>query len=258
MTLPQPSRPESAEKPIPRRWGLISLIALLALALAPCIVLTVKAGAHTWVHFFWGAGTWGIAVAIKRTLARWLNRALDQKAGQIFHAASQGLLSSLLELGAAALYLWRLDSADLFTVLAFGAGAGSAEVVYVLAAGSLAKPDPQKEVAWARNAWNSFCVRYQVPIERLFAVIGHIGSRGLVYVGLHGSAAEAILWLSVALLFFTAVDGVATYGHVRNWDWSEPATCRRAHGFFAVISISELLLFLGAFAGRAARLRFGL
>ncbi len=251
MTLPQPSRP--AEKPIPRRWGIVSLIALLALAVAPGILLTVKAGIPIRV-LFWGAGTWGIAVALKQTLARWLNHALGRKAGQIVCAASQGLLSALLELGVAALYLRRLGSADLFTVLAFGAGAGSAEVVYVLVTGALAEPDTQKEAAWARHAWNSFCVRYQVPIERLFGVIGHIGSRGLVYLGLLASAAEAVLWLSVALLLFTAVDGVATYGHLRDWDWSQPATCRRAHGFFAVISILELLLFLGGVAARAARL----
>ena len=132
-------------------------------------------------------------------------------------------------------------------MLAFGIGAGCSEVIYVLVSGITAKRDPEREAAWARGAAVSLCVRYQVPIERLFALVGHVGSRGVVYAGLHAKFPECVLLLFLAVFLFTAVDGVAYYGHLRGWNWSEPSVCRRTHGFFAFISVIEFGTFLAVF-----------
>jgi hypothetical protein len=53
----------------------------------------------------------------------------------------------------------------------------------------------------ARVSW---CVRYAVPIERPFALIGHVGSRGLIY--------QAVIGGTVSL-----IDGIAVYGVRRGW-----------------------------------------
>ena len=239
--------PDSAESPsqVPRAWGCISLIALLSLAIIPATVL-VRNPAVPWYLIFLGAVTWGIAVALKRPLAVQLKKLLGN-CRRMYIAASQGLLSAVLELGCAALYLWRMKDADINSVLAFGVGAGAAEILYVVVVGSLAKRDPAREAAWAGAARKSLCVRYQVPIERCFALIGHVGSRGLVYVGLHVGMPGGSILLLAALVFFTLIDGVATYGHLSGWDWFDPAQCRYVHGFFATVSLLELVLFLIVF-----------
>ena len=239
--------PGSAETPfqVPRAWGCISLIALVSLVIIPATLL-VHNPAVPWYLIVWGAVTWGIAVALKRPLAVQLKKLLSNYR-RIYIAAAQGLLSAVLELGCAALYLWRMKDADIDSVLAFGAGAGAAEVLYVLVVGSFAKRNPEREAAWAETARESLCVRYQVPIERFFALIGHVGSRGLVYVGLHSGMPAGSILLLAALVFFTVIDGVATYGHLSGWDWFDPVRCRYVHGFFAAMSLLELALFLIVF-----------
>ena len=185
---------------------------------------------------------WAIAVAAKRPLARLLNRRLGLRFGQVWLAASQGALSAGLELSAAGLYLWRLRSPNLLTVLGFGVGAGCAEVFYVIGMGFVAVSNPESVAAWARTARDSLCVRYQVPLERFVALLGHAGSRGLVYLGLRSPS-----YLVTAFVLFSATDGLATYGHLRHWQWSDASVCRRTHGFFAVVSTIELIVFLLGF-----------
>ena len=54
---------------------------------------------------------------------------------------------------------------------------GAAEVGYVLALAVRGPgPSPEQLTAWTRGARVSLCVRYAVPVERLFASIGHLGS----------------------------------------------------------------------------------
>jgi hypothetical protein len=64
----------------------------------------------------------------------------------------------------------------------------------------------------------------------------------LVAVAAASSQPAAWLLLAVALVPFAATDGVAAYGKLRQWNWSAPAVCRRAHAFFAGMSMTEALL----------------
>jgi hypothetical protein len=155
-----------------------------------------------------------------------------------------GIISAISELSVVALYFttWPLLSVG---QVAVGVGAGSAEAAYLLGLGVFGpRPPPDQIAAWARGAESSLCVRYRVPIERLFALIGHIGARGLVYIGLHTSLVGGVTWISVALLLFTAIDGVAVYGHLQQWKWEDPPVCRRAHLYFASVSLVEALLYI--------------
>ena len=68
-----------------------------------------------------------------------------------------------------------------------------------------------------RGAEVSRCVRYAVPLERLFALAGHIGARGLVYLGLHAPFPVAPGWMALAVLMFATIDGTAVYGHLQHW-----------------------------------------
>jgi hypothetical protein len=49
------------------------------------------------------------------------------------------------------------------------------------------------------------------------------------------------------VLLFASIDAVAVYGHLRKWQWHDPGICRRAHSFFAAMSMAEFTLMLLAF-----------
>lgn len=224
---------------------MFSLIALLSLAVAPAALL-IHQLAVPWYFVFWGAATWGVAVALKRPLAAQLSRRLRNR-GRLYVATAQGLLSAVLELGVAALYLWRVKGADVYSIIGFGSGAGTAEICLVVVLSVREKDDSAREAEWLAKARQSLCVRHQVAIERFFACVGHIGTRGLIYVGLNVGIPGGSIILLAALAFFAFVDGVAMYGHLCGWDWFDPHRCRTVHLIFASVSLLELTLFLVVF-----------
>jgi len=238
----------SADLGTPRSWGVITLVWLLLSAAAPPTYFSLFGHVPPRIILA-GAVTWALAIAAKHPLALLLNRMLGQSNRPVLLAGLQGLLSAVLELTAAGAYLHYVPEAftGLNRILAFGSAAGSAEVVYVLAAGVRGGSDPAKVAEWHRWAVNSVCVRYQVPLERFFALVGHTGARGMVYLGLHLPGMTGVSFCVAVLTTFSAVDGVAYYGHLRNWNWLNAAVCRRVHPFFSMVSVLELVVFLIGF-----------
>jgi hypothetical protein len=161
---------------------------------------------------------WFASVVGKRLLIPGLN-AITGSPWIATRAALQGALSAALELGATALYFAFFPRFSFAQVAAFGIGAGSAEAAYVLGLGLFGpRSTPTALNAWIKGARVSLCVRYSVAIERFFALLGHTGSRGLIYVGLYSSFPIAAGWVTVAVLLFALIDGVAVYGHLQNWN----------------------------------------
>lgn len=231
---------------VPPRWTVPSIAALTMIVVAPpCWCVWVwQTG---WRLLFAGGLLWGASVALKGLLFPGLNRAAELQPIAT-RAAWQGSLSAAFELGAAAVYFAFVAHLSLSQVAAFGIGAGCTEAAYVLGLG-LFGPKPSAAVleTWMRGARLSWCVRYSIAAERLFAVIGHSGSRGLIYVGLNTSSAFAAGWIAAAFLLFALIDGVAVYGHLRDWNWFDPAVCRRSHLLFSSASVAEAILFVVAF-----------
>lgn len=221
---------------------------LVALIAVPLLVLSL-AGVSLYVPA-WGAGLWAGAVALKRVLGSALDSVLPLSGRQADQpgwnsAALHGLLSAITELGVAALYLWNWRDATLAEVLGFGVGAACAEVIYVVGLGFLKREaDPAALDAWAQAARRSLWVRFTVPIERLLAGIGHVGSRGLVWIGLQLALPIGVAIVLLAVFLFAVVDGIAVRGLQQKWDWNEPGLTRRLHLYFGAIGISELTLFL--------------
>jgi hypothetical protein len=231
---------------VPLSWGLVSFAALCTLIVAPPVFF-IYVGAVPAKVMLAGAGLWAVSVAFKHLLGGVLRRSLRSATGVGLASALHGFLSAVTELGAAGIYLFTWENAPLLHIVAFGAGAGCAEVLYVLIWGSFTRADEGKQAAWARSAASSLCVRYTVPLERVFALVGHTGSRGLVWVALHDSGFAQISLLTIAIVLFTAVDAVAAYGLHRQWNWDDPQLCRRTHLFFGGISVLELATFILVF-----------
>ena len=204
------------------------LLVLLILALAPPLVVT-RTGSATWIWIGDGAASWGVALAVKILLGGWIRWAAERvTASRTAKSALWGCWSGCCELGAAAaVFLWADPPATLGEAIGFGIGAGSIEVVYVL---FLSGGGP---LTWSP------------VIERALTSIGHVSSRGLVWIGLvHESTFPEI---AIALLAFTAIDGAATYGELAGWNWGDPTLLRRFYAGLAVVTAIEGLAFV-AFA----------
>ncbi|HEY0328693.1 MAG TPA: hypothetical protein VGC77_06285 [Rhodopseudomonas sp.] len=239
---------------IPRHWSLASLAALAAIVAIPPW-LCIGPGGAPWHLVVAGAVVWFLSVVAKSRIVRALrNPALPQPGSVAANAVLQGFVSAV-ELAAAAGYLAALSALAPFDwcvidMVAFGVGAGSAEAGYVLWLGVFGpRPNEAELAAWVQGARVSWCVRYSVPVERLFALIGHTGSRGLIALSLFDAAPLALLWAPLAVVLFAITDGVAVYGHLQQWPWHDPTICRRAQSFFALMSVVEISLFAMASRG---------
>lgn len=216
------------------RWG------ILMLALIPPPLLVYGFGA-SWRWVGLGGLAWSAALLLKIPLARIAHSCLFSRA-KTLNAAVSGAVSSMSELGVAA-FVFSLsppESSILANVLAFGAAAGCVEILFVLGAMAFDQPSAEKVAGWIEGAKASFCVRHVQPIERATALAGHVGSRGLVSLALYSGSYELA---AIALLGFALTDGVAAYGSLKDWDWFDPVTCRRFHGFCAGVSTAEVTLF---------------
>jgi hypothetical protein len=187
----------------------------------------------TW--FAIGALGWAAAVAVKIPLAWLLDRAFGNRLSAAARATAQGVLSAGAELGVSVGCLrWILDRGTEWTAAAFGAGAGWIEVVVLLGYG-IARSRGSIEASMMD--WRT---RWSFVVERVGAVIGHVGSRGLLWLAIWESP-----WVAMpAVGCFAAVDGLASYGVLRGWSWLEPRIWNRFYGIVTAVSLIELSLFV--------------
>jgi hypothetical protein len=231
-------------------WGYLSLLAVVIIGLLPPLILVQYGRVSSW-WLIAGGAVWVASLAVKWPLSTALASVGHERLRVPTSAVFQGLLSALVELGAAAVYLRASRRGSLADVFAFGVGAGCVEALYVVilavilgARGS----DPDNEAAWAAGATVSLCVRYALPIERVSALLGHAGSRGLVYLSVSTVPLRGIPLFILALLLFAIVDGIASYGLTVGWNWNDPCVCRRFYSFVFSISLIEAVLFLLLFS----------
>lgn len=189
--------------------------------------------------FVLGGITWAVSVGIKIAfsglLELWALGAHEHFSKKL-HALLQGLLSAFTELGAAALvFVYVLSEGGLLHAIAFGAGAGIVEALILLGMALFSKEEKPTGLPWYQQ--------WTFVIERFGALLGHIGSRGLVWLSVSGPFYPFML----AIIGFTAIDSVATYGVYKKWDWLEPKTWKRFYGFVILVGIIEIILFLGLY-----------
>jgi len=191
----------------------------------------------------YGAAMWTLGQAVKIVAHLAAAAALGRKVPPAGWAALSGVLSAVSELACAAVFLILFfPSISAGSLIGFGVGASSMEIVYLLAARvrrlALRRrtPNSTRAPATIRSPW----IPYAFVIERLTALLMHVGSRCLAYVSL----SEHLPWAGVwAVTSFALVDGLAMYGRVRRWNWYDPHTCRRFYGFVLAAGVSDLAVF---------------
>lgn len=226
-------------------WGYYSLLAVVGIVLLPpWILIRYSRVSPRWLLA--GGGIWAATVVAKGLLASILARAVRKWLPIHVSAVLEGLLSALVELGGAALYFQSRPRGRLTDGFAFGVGAGCTEALFVLlwAVTGVGGGDADKQATWAARAAVSLCVRYALPIERFSALLGHAGSRGLVYLSVSVPPFQGVPLFILALLLFAVVDGVASYGLTAGWDWLDPRVCSRFYGAVSGIGLLEVVLFL--------------
>lgn len=242
--IPSPPPENSTHEPKIELSGLSTLIGVLLVAIMPAILVT-SFGA-SWKMIGIGAAAWATAVAVKFPTSKLLKHVIfkkhTQKKGAL--ATLQGLLSAMTELGVAAVcYAIFFRQPSLSNLIAFGIGASSIEIFFVLALGFIEEKRCSTSAvqnAWIFGAKQSIWVRYMMLIERFAALLVHVGSRGLVYLGL--THLNLMLFL-IPVVSFSAVDGTACYGKLANWNWFQPKICRLFYVFVLVIGLLEVGLF---------------
>jgi hypothetical protein len=229
--------------------GGLFLVGMLLVGAAPIFYLMLAHG----VSFHWfliGAGAWAFGVALKVPLAFWersaQRRFRPENAPPLLHssyALLSGLGSGLAELGAAFLVLlYLMFPGRLAELIAFGVGAGSAEVLYLLL---VAMPQEVKRVLEPGS------LRQETPkappsvalwavLERAYATVMHTTTRGLVALSIvRVNPLPGLL----GLLIFTLLDGAAFYGDLRGWNWHTHRVLLWFHAFGLGITALGVLLF---------------
>lgn len=215
--------------------------AIVVCVLLPSLILVMLP--HLAQAMLYGALAWAAAVIVKVAVSLVPGAKHIIAAGKI-GAAIWGAFSGLAELGFLSyLMIEGLVSKDAAGGAAAGIGAASLEIVYLLANGvveDIRRPDPARYQAWLRGARRSLWVANMIFIERSAATMLHVGTRGLLALSL---SQKLLLPIMIAIITFAAVDGLATYGAVRKWNWFNPILCRRFFQFILLAGAFNLALF---------------
>ena len=226
------------------------------IAEAGCIAVGAAAVAYVYFahdvrlkYFILGSGSWGFGVMLKMLLHALVMKRLPRETLATQKSALlNGLISGITELGLAVVFFIFLRDLTLWQLIAFGTGIGAIEAWVVATTPNLLKGTVLEEGANALEATIAqlpsgqrfFWERISGIIERIAALMTHIGSRGLVYVTCRTlNPLPALL----ALGAFILLDGVLGF---RTLMYKGPGQIRRLTEFFiwfTVIAAALLVLF---------------
>ena len=259
MSRQKQQKPESSQDPkivisVKKREssGLLFLLGMLLVAVAPIAYLVSIHGISLLPWILAGAAAWALGLLVKLPLTawvpwvkQWMGSKNAPRFGYAALAVVTGLLSGLAELGIAFLVLYLLvPLGNVTTLIAFGVSAGSTEVLYVLLI--LTPREVQKALESgalrlkAQGSPSPLGVALWPVLERAYATVIHTTTRGLVAASILGSDPLPGL---LGLLAFTLVDGAASFGDFREWNWQDARILRRFHAFGLGIAASGVVLF---------------
>ena len=163
-----------------------------------------------WGWFFLGAGSWALAVALKVAADVAVQRNTKAALRDWLAATLSGIWSSLCELGLAAFAFW-FWSATFADALVLSAGAALAEFLVLLPTAISANWNKKQAKTKEAAGWNAFLA------ERGLAIANHLAARGLIWLGVGGTA--GLTAVASALGLFAVSEGIQAYGQAKEWDW---------------------------------------
>lgn len=224
------------------RSAQLARLGITALAGVPVAVSTSLGVSVGWPIV--GAASWALALLIKRSIGSCRSTSRPSSRHDLIgSAACQGAVSAAAELGCSALVFAVRHPAGPRQAIAFGAGAGGIEALFVLALSYTHTPDLKSVEQWRASRQQSLVVDQFVLIERALAMLSHIAVRGMLSTALSAPNGARSRRLLAAMALFTLGDSVAAYGKAARWNWLEPRAARRTHAFYAAAAAVESYLF---------------
>ncbi len=171
------------------------------------------------LHWFLiGAGAWFIAVALKITGDVLFQRQVTVELRDWVTAVLSGLWATVCELGLAAI-VFLMWSATVWDAVVYAVGAATVEFMLLLPAAFTGGISDKKRTKDKKSpapvmTWRNFA------IERVIALVGHIASRVLVWIGVAGTGGIAALGAAFGL--YTLAEGLSAYGEAKDWNWLNP------------------------------------
>lgn len=169
-----------------------------------------------------GAGAWAVAVVLKISGDVAFQRGVKVELRDWVTAVLSGLWSALCELGLAAL-AFAVWQATFWDAVSFAFGAAAAEFLLLLPAalsGGLESETVKKKKKKEPQAPMRVMTWRNFAIERAIALVGHIGSRVLVWVGIAGTGGVGAVAAAFGLQALS--EASAAYGEAKGWDWLKP------------------------------------
>lgn len=159
-------------------------------------------------------------------------------------AAIQGFVSAVSELGAAAaFFVYVLPHLTYWQLIGFGVGAGAVEAIMLPFISNPFQGTKLGEHADEvfRSSAGDWRIQSMSVVERVWAMLLHVSTRGLVYLSIAG---QNPLAACVAVGGFGAVDGSAYYWHLKKWRFDSPVVLARVHVFMATAACTLMAVFL--------------
>lgn len=226
---------------------LVANLGMLTLGVSVAIYLTKGMGVSRQIIGY-GALSFALgAVGFKGILyAGLVVPVLHKRLAPSWLAITQGVLSALSELGAAALFfLLVVPELSIRELIAFGAAAGIVEAVVIplmslggigVLSGTPVESSFTEE--WKETGATPLAVMVFPLVERALTMWLHISSRALVYAAMVlGTVVPAVL----SVLFFASVDGLGYYALLKKW---KVLSFTVAVKFYAFVALAAGLLTL--------------
>ena len=232
----------------PRRDRLwfFTAAASIAIGIIPIIVLETWFGVPRKISVGYGilafaVGTAAVKVPLYRLL---VERVLRPRMATVPLAAVQGVLSAISELGVAALFIVFVGPRlTWWQVVGFGVGAGACEAVMLPFISNHLKGTSlegyMEDVG--RASAGQPAVRWLGVLERAWAMLLQVSTRGLVYLSIAGGSPAPAL---AAIAGFGAVDGTVYYWLLKRWRFDSLPVLIRVHLFLGAAACVMTAAFL--------------
>lgn len=239
------TEPASTVRRRPLVWY-FTTAASLAVGILPIWVLESRFDVPRKIIVGYGFLAYIVGVTlIKMPLHRFVvERVLRPRLSHPALAATQGALSGISELSAAAaFFVYVIPEPSYWQLVGFGVGAGAVEAIMLPFVSNPFKGtglgDHADEVF--RVSSKNRAVQWLSVLERMWAMLLHVSTRGLVYLSVAGHNPVPAC---VALAAFGLVDGSAYYWHLQKWRFDSFSVLVRIHTFLGLIACMLTAAFL--------------
>lgn len=220
----------------------------IAFGILPILVMILWCGVSRKVigkgALAYAAGAVGLKLPLYHLL---VVKVLHRKLSNTSLAVSQGVVSSLSELGATLCFFFFVTpQLTLGELIGFGMAAGSIEAIILPFMKNPLQGTPLEEHSEEviQRSSQNLSLEWWGVVERMLATLIHITTRGLVYISYStGNLVPGFL----AFAGFASIDGRAYYAHLQKWRFDDIRVLLRFYRYLGTTAILLTLVFVSLY-----------